>query len=318
MERRQIVVIGSGPAAFSAALYAARLSYSPLLIEGLPSKDMIPGGQLMYTTDIENYPGVYPPVTGPELMDRMREQAIHFGTEIRSDDVSWVDFSVRPFRLNCSYSDPVEAEAVIVATGARANWLGLENETRLARMGGGVSSCCVCDMPMRRGEKIVIVGGGDSMCTEVLHAVDLASEVVVVHRRDQFRAKGVLAERVLSQPKVRVQWNKEVVDVLGDDVISGVLLRDVIDGSEQVESCGGMFVAIGHTPNVGFLGGQLRLRENGYLWTHDNSTATSVEGVWGAGDCIDDRFRQAGTAVGLGIQSILEASEFLSLRSVNA
>jgi len=310
-----LVIIGSGPAAWTAAVYAARANLDPVVYEGEPSRDMIPGGQLMWTTDIENFPGFPEGVGGQELMDRMREQAVRFGTRVVGENIASVDFSRRPFRLKPSWSDEIEADAVIVATGARANWLGLENETRLAQTGGGVSACAVCDgaLPFFRDKVLAVVGGGDSAMEEATYLTKFASEVVIVHRREGFRASKVMADRALSHPKIRVEWNTQVADVLGDDFITGLRLRDTRTGEEREMEVGGLFVAIGHTPNTAFLEGQLELTPSGYVVTpHPWRTATTVEGVFAAGDVIDDYYRQAITSAGTGCMAALEAERWLA------
>jgi thioredoxin reductase (NADPH) len=310
----KVVIIGSGPAAWTAAIYAARANLSPLVFEGEPSRLMLPGGQLMFTTEIENYPG-FPHGTGPELMERMKEQAIQFETRVVAEDVVSVDFSTHPFRLQPNYSEPVEAWTVIVATGARANWLGLDSELRLAQMGGGVSACAVCDgaLPVFRDQRLAVVGGGDSAMEEALYLTKFAREVLIVHRRDEFRASKIMADRVLSNPKVRVLWNSEVTEVLGDDFVTGMRVKNTRTDEVRDVEIGGFFVAIGHTPNTGFLGGQLELHPSGYVKTAEAwRTVTSVEGVFAAGDVMDSYYRQAVTAAGTGCMAALEAERWLA------
>lgn len=317
--REKLVIIGSGPAAWTAAIYAARADLSPVVIEGEPSQTMLPGGQLMNTTEVENFPGFPAGITGPELMDRFREQALHFGTRVISELVTSVDFSKEPFTLNLSYSDPVQAMAVIVATGANAKWLGVPNEERLAQSGGGVSACAVCDaaLPIYRDQVLAVVGGGDTAMEEALYATKFAKEVLVIHRRDEFRASKVLADRVLSHPKIRVLWNKQVTEVLGYDQITGVRLADTVTGEHSEVEVGGLFVAIGHAPNTGFLGGQLELTPHGYIRTPIPwRTATSVPGVFAAGDVMDDFYRQAVTAAGTGCMAALDAERWLAQRGM--
>ena len=314
-----LVIIGSGPAAWTAAVYAARANLDPLVIEGEPSREMIPGGQLMFTTEIENFPGFPEGVDGQELMKRMKEQAVRFGTRTLGDDVASVDLSQRPFVLRPTWSPEVRAHAVIVATGARANWLGLENEARLAQSGGGVSACAVCDgaLPAFRDRRLVVVGGGDTAMEEATYLTKFAGEVVIVHRRDSFRASPVMQDRVLANPKVRVRWNSQVVDVLGGDFITGVRLRNTVTGEEEDLECGGLFVAIGHTPNTAFLQGQVELSPNGYVkLCQAFRTETSVPGVFGAGDVMDDYYRQAITAAGTGCMAALEAERWLAHHGV--
>jgi thioredoxin reductase (NADPH) len=309
-----VVIIGSGPAGWTAAIYAARANLSPLVIEGMGGTEMIPGGQLMFTTEVENFPGFPEGVDGQELMMRMKAQAERYGTRIVQDDVTDVDFQSRPLKLSTSYSGEFLAKTVIVATGARANWLGLENETRLARSGGGVSACAVCDgaLPAFRDQPLVVVGGGDSAMTEAEHLAKYASEVIIVHRRDELRASKMLADRVLAIPKVRVEWNSTVVDILGDEFVDGVRLKNTVTGEERDLACSGVFMAIGHTPNTAFLGDAVPLKETGYMIVEAGSTRTEIPGVFGAGDVMDDTYRQAVTAAGTGCMAALEAEKWLA------
>lgn len=314
-----LVIIGSGPAAWTAALYAARADLKPVVYEGEPSRDMIPGGQLMWTTDIENYPGFPDGLGGQDLMQRMRDQATNFGTRVITENIASVDFSGRPFRLETSGGATVEAKSVIVATGARANWLGLHNEERLARSGGGVSACAVCDgaLPFFRNKRLAVVGGGDSAMEEASYLSKYASEVVILHRRDAFRASAIMADRVLANPKIRVEWNTRVTDVTGEEFITGLQLEDTGSGERRAMEVGGLFVAIGHTPNTDFLDGQLALTEHGYVkMSMPWRTSTSVEGVFAAGDVMDDYYRQAVTAAGTGCMAALEAERWLSHHGV--
>ena len=315
--RRQaesLVVIGSGPAAWTAAIYAARANLEPLVFEGEAVREMIPGGQLMTTTEVENFPGFPEGVTGPELVDRIKAQALRFGARSLMENIQRVDFSERPFRLYPSYSEPVDAWSVIVATGARANWLGIPGEERLAQGGGGVSGCAVCDgaLPFYRGKRLAVVGGGDSAMEEALYLTKFAGEVLVVHRRDSWRASKVMAERVLSHPRITPVWNARPVAVLGDDVIQGLLVEDTITHERRSLDVGGLFVAIGHTPNTGFLQGQLALDAKGYVQVQPWRTATSIEGVFAAGDVMDSYYRQAITAAGTGAMAALEAERWLA------
>lgn len=314
-----LVIIGSGPAAWTAALYAARANLDPVVYEGEPSRDMIPGGQLMYTTDIENFPGFPEGIDAQDLMARMKAQAERFGTRVVGENIAEADFSTHPFRLKPSWSDEITAMAVIVATGARANWLGLENELRLAHSGGGVSACAVCDgaLPAFRDQVLAVVGGGDTAMEEASYLTKFAREVVLIHRRDSFRASKVMADRVLSNPKIRVEWNTQVADVLGDDFVTGLRLRDTRTGEEREMAVGGLFVAIGHTPNTAFLGDQLSLTPHGYVHTPTPwRTTTSVPGVFAAGDVMDDYYRQAITAAGSGCMAALEAERWLAHHGV--
>ncbi len=309
-----IVIIGSGPAAWTAAIYAARANLSPLVFEGEPVGTELPGGQLMLTTDIENFPGFAEAISGPDLMERMKVQAVHHGTRVVSELVARVDLSSKPFLVTPNYSAPVVAHTVIVATGAAATWLGLDNELRLATTGGGVSACAVCDgaIPFYRHKVLAVVGGGDTAMEEALYLTKFGSEVVIIHRRDTFRASKVMANRVLSHPKIRVLWNTQVTDVLGDDVITGVRLSDTQTGAESSLEVGGLFVAIGHKPNTTFLAGQLETTEHGYVKVAPWRTETSVPGVYAAGDVIDDYYRQAITSAGTGCMAALEAERWLS------
>lgn len=313
--RETLVIIGSGPAAWTAAIYASRANLDPVVYEGEVSRDMIPGGQLMWTTDIENFPGFPEAIGGQELMARMREQATKFGTRVISENIEAVNFKRHPFLLTSSTGVEFEALSVIVATGARANWMGLHNEERLARTGGGVSACAVCDgaLPFFRNKRLCVVGGGDSAMEEATYLSKYASEVSIIHRRDGFRASKVMADRVLSNPKIRVEWNSKVKDVLGDDFITGLRLEDTRTGEERDLECGGLFVAIGHTPNTAFLEGQLALEPSGYVVTPlPWRTCTSVDGVFAAGDVMDSYYRQAVTAAGTGCMAALEAERWLA------
>ena len=314
----KVVSIGSGPAAWTAAIYAARAKLNPLVFEGAPSREMIPGGQLMFTTEVENYPGFRDGVDGQTLMSEMRAQAVRFETRVVTEDIVEIDAGERPFRLRTSGGDEVYAHAVIVATGARANWLGLENEQRLAQQGGGVSACAVCDgaLPAFRDQVLAVVGGGDSAMEEAIYLTKFASEVVIIHRRDTFRASPILAERALANEKIRVEWNTIVTEVMGDDFVTAVRLQDTRTGEASELEVGGLFVAIGHTPNTGFLGDQLELDDAGYLVTPTPwRTQTSVDGIFAAGDVMDSYFRQAVTAAGTGCMAALEAERFLAHES---
>jgi thioredoxin reductase (NADPH) len=310
-----LVIIGSGPAAWTAAIYAARANLDPVVYEGEPSREMIPGGQLMWTTDIDNFPGFPEGVDGQGLMDRMKQQAVRFGTRVESENIASVDFSQRPFVLRPSWSEPIAAKAVIVATGARAIWLDVPNEARLAQTGGGVSACAVCDgaLPFFRDKVLAVVGGGDSAMEEATYLTKFAREVVIIHRRDAFRASKVMADRALNHPKIRVEWHSQVTEVIGDDEITGVRLRDTRTGEERTLEVGGLFVAIGHTPNTAFLDGQLATTQAGYIETPTSwRTETSVEGVFAAGDVIDEYYRQAITSAGSGCMAALEAERWLA------
>ena len=314
MKRESIVIIGSGPAAWTAAIYAARANLHPLVIEGEPSRTMIPGGQLMTTTEVENFPGFPDSVTGPELVERMKAQALRFETRSLVENVVSIDMSAQPFVVTPSYSEPIEALTVVIATGANARWLGIPNEERLAQMGGGVSACAVCDaaLPQYRNAQVAVIGGGDTAMEEALYTTKFASKVYVVHRRDEFRASKVMADRVLAHPKIEVLWNKRAIEVLGMNEIQGIRLQDTVSEEITDIDVGGMFVAIGHTPNTEFLNGQLELTAHGYIKTQPWRTATSVEGIFAAGDVMDDYYRQAITAAGTGCMAALEAERWLA------
>jgi len=309
-----VVIIGSGPAAWTAAIYAARANLRPLVFEGEPMGTELPGGQLMLTTDVENFPGFPAALSGPELMERMKAQAVHHGARVVSERVKAVACGDRPFVITPNYSPAIQAHAVIVATGAAAKWIGLPNEMRLAQSGGGVSACAVCDgaMPAYRNKRLAVVGGGDTAMEETMYLTKFASEVVVIHRRDSFRASKVMAKRVLEHPKVRVLWNTRVTDVLGDDAITGLALERVDSGETSTLEVGGLFVAIGHTPNTAFLNGQLATTPHGYIHVESWRTATSVEGIFAAGDVIDEYYRQAITSAGTGCMAALEAERWLA------
>ena len=313
--KESVVIIGSGPAGWTAAIYAARASLDPVVYEGQGSRTMIPGGQLMFTTEVENYPGFPDGVNGIEMMMAFKNQALRFDTRVVSEDIVSVDFSRRPFKLESSGGTTVEAQTVIVATGANARWLGLPNEERLAQSGGGVSACAVCDgaLPHFRDQVVAVVGGGDSAMEDALYLTKFASEVLVVHRRDELRASQIMQDRARENPKIRFLWNKTVTEVLGDDVITGLSLKDTVTGEETGVDVGGLFVAIGHTPNTAFLGDQVQLKDNGYIhMPHPWRTETSVPGVFAAGDVMDDYYRQAVSAAGTGCMAALDAERFLS------
>jgi thioredoxin reductase (NADPH) len=308
------VIIGSGPAAWTAAVYAARANLSPLVFEGEPVGTEIPGGQLMLTTDIENFPGFPEGVTGPELMERMKAQALRYDTRVRSELVTSVDLSQHPFVINSSYGETVHALTLVVATGAKAKWIGLPSEMRLAQQGGGVSACAVCDgaLMFYRNKRLAVVGGGDTAMEEALYLTKYASEVIIIHRRDKFRASKVMSDRVSGHAKVRVIWNAQVVEVHGDKEITGVTLEDTVTGGKSQLELGGLFIAIGHEPNTKFLDGQLELTQHGYIKVDAWRTATSVPGVFAAGDVIDDYYRQAISSAGTGCMAALEAERWLA------
>jgi thioredoxin reductase (NADPH) len=314
MRRENIVIIGSGPAAWTAAVYAARANLSPVVYEGEPMRTMLPGGQLMTTTEVENFPGFPEGITGPELVEQMRRQAVRFGTRIVSENVASVEVAHHPFVVRPNYSESVEALTLVLATGANAKWLMVPNEERLAQIGGGVSACAVCDaaLPVYRNQVLAVVGGGDTAMEEALYTTKYARQVFIIHRRSEFRASKVMADRVLAHPKIKVLWNKRVIEVIGMEAIKGVRLEDTVTGAVSDMEVGGLFIAIGHTPNTEFLNGQLELTPHGYLKVKPWRTATSVDGVFAAGDVMDDHYRQAITAAGTGCMAALEAERWLA------
>jgi len=303
----KVLIIGSGPAGLTAAIYAARADLEPLMIEGMER-----GGQLMITTDVENFPGFPDGVMGPDLMEQMRKQAERFGTRIISSDVTAVDFSKRPFTVNVD-SDEYTAHSIIISTGASARWLGVEGEERLR--GFGVSACATCDGFFFRDKELLVIGGGDTALEEALFLTKFASKVTVVHRRDEFRASPIMADRVLDHPKIDVLWDTVVDEILGDDLVAGARLRNVKTNELTDFAAEGVFVAIGHTPNTKVFDGHLDLDSDGYLLTEPGTTRTSVEGVFAAGDVTDKVYRQAVTAAGMGCQAALDAQHWLQDRS---
>jgi thioredoxin reductase (NADPH) len=303
-----IVIIGSGPAGYAAAIYAARAMRKPLIIEGLQ-----PGGQLTITTDVENYPGYAEVVQGPWMMDQMRAQATHVGAEIVADTIMSADLSRRPFLLAGDSGRTYGADALIIATGAKARWLGLESEKRLA--GGGVSACATCDGFFYRGKEVVVVGGGNTAVEEALFLTNFATKVTLIHRRDQLRAEKILQERLFAHPKIQVVWNSAVEEILGDGappVVVGVRVRDLQTGAERTLACDGFFVAIGHEPQTSLFAGQLAMKPGGYLIVEPGTAKTDIPGVFAAGDVADDTYRQAVTAAGMGCMAALDAERFLS------
>ncbi|MBN2530046.1 MAG: thioredoxin-disulfide reductase [Deltaproteobacteria bacterium] len=301
---RNVVIIGGGPAGYTAAIYAARAAASPLLIEGFE-----PGGQLMTTTEIENFPGFEESIAGPELMNRMKAQAGRVGTEFLTDAVESVDLSNRPFRVKTNTGE-VLAKTLIIATGAKAKWLGIESEQKF--MGRGVSACATCDGFFYRGKEVAVVGGGDTACEEAIYLTNHATKVYLVHRRDELRASKIMADRLLANPKIEPVWYSMVDEILGDDSgVTGVRLKSTKDGSTKDLAIDGIFMAIGHQPMVDFLGGQLELTATGNIKTAPDSTKTSVKGVFAAGDVQDSVYRQAVTAAGTGCMAAIEATRLL-------
>ena len=315
IRKETLVIVGSGPAAWTAAIYAARADLEPLVYEGSFSRTMIPGGQLMFTTEIENYPGFPEGITGQKMMMDFKDQAERFGTRVITEEIARVDLTERPFRLWSGAGEEIEARTVIIATGANARWIGLPNEERLAQSGGGVSACAVCDgaLPHFRDRVIAVVGGGDSAMEDALYMTKFASEVVVIHRRDELRASKIMQQRAFDNDKIRMAWNTVVTDVVGDDEITALKLKDTVTGEERELEVGGLFVAIGHTPNTAFLADQVDLKDNGYVATPVSwRTETSVPGVFAAGDVMDDYYRQAVSAAGTGCMAALEAERWLA------
>jgi thioredoxin reductase (NADPH) len=309
---RKVIIIGSGPAGHTAGIYASRANLQPLLFEGMV-RGGIPGGQLMITNDVENYPGFPAKVTGPDLMAAFREQCVHQGCEIRTEDVNRVDFSSRPFRIWAG--DPeveYQAEAVIIATGAQAKWLNIPTEVELK--GRGVSACAVCDGAFFRNQEVAIVGGGDTAMEEAMYLSGLCSKVTVVHRRGEFRASKAMQTRVLENKKIEVAWWSEIAEIHdpAKGEVTGVTLRDTRDGATRELAVTGVFVAIGHTPNTDLFEGQLTLHDNGYIKTEPGSARTSVPGVFAAGDVQDFVYRQAVTAAGSGCMAALDAERWLA------
>ena len=337
----KVIIIGSGPAGWTAAIYAARANLQPLVYAGRPHSFpslVLPGGQLMLTTEVENFPGFPHGVTGPTLMADLEQQAVRFGTRIVTDDglnpdvsnpddghsakyhdCKAVQLPSHPFKVIGENDTVYLAHTVILATGATANWIGLENEQRLARSGGGVSACAICDgaMPMFRGKELAVVGGGDSAIEEATYLTKFAGKVYLIHRRDQLRASKIMVRRATENPKIEILWNRTVLDVLGDKAITGVRLKDVKTGSESTLPLSGLFMAIGHTPATAFLKGQLELDGKGYIKLKDPyRTTTSVDGVFAAGDVADSVYRQAVTAAGMGCKAAIDAERWLAERGI--
>jgi thioredoxin reductase (NADPH) len=304
-ETRDVVILGSGPAGYTAALYAARANLKPLVLKGLEA-----GGQLMLTTDVENYPGFADGILGPELMDAMEKQAARFEAEILPVTATKVDLSQRPFRIWAG-EDEYRAETLIVSTGASAKWLGVPGEDVLR--GRGVSACATCDGFFFRDRELVVVGGGDTAMEEASFLTKFASKVTIVHRRDAFRASKIMQERVLANPKVEVVWNAVVTEIVGEDAVTGVRVMDTVTGDEREMATDGVFMAIGHTPNTSLFAGQIELNENGYVVVEEPTTKTNVPGVFAAGDVTDVIYRQAVTAAGQGCKAAIDAERFLEM-----
>jgi len=336
----KVVIIGSGPAGWTAAIYAARANLQPLVFPGRAAgKDLMPGGQLMLTTDVENFPGFPRGIMGPEMMHLIYHQAMRFGTRVVTDDgiktieelsdetlykafqnVASVDLSKRPFHVVGDGGMEIDAQSVIIATGAKANWLGLENEQRLAQSGGGVSACAVCDgaLPMFRDQELAVVGGGDSAVEEASYLTKFASKVYMIVRRDELRASKIMADRAKNNDKIEILWNTQVQDVLGDDVISGLKLINTQTNETYEQSVKGLFLAIGHTPITSFLDGQLPTDDAGYIQLEDPyRSTTAVEGCFVAGDVADHVYRQAVTAAGMGCKAAIDAERWLAEQGID-
>ncbi len=304
----RLVVIGAGPAAYTAAIYAARALLKPLVLAGFE-----PGGQLMTTTDVENYPGFAEPIQGPWLMEQMRAQAENVGARVEGEHVTALELGRRPFLVRCDSGRTLMADAIILATGAKAKWLGIDSEASFK--GFGVSACATCDGFFFRGKRVAVIGGGNTAVEEALHLSNLAAHVTVVHRRNSFRAEKILSERLAARHNVSIRWNSAVEAVVGEPPPRGVTairLKHVVTGALDELAVDGVFVAIGHEPASELVRGQVELKANGYVQTAPGSTATSVEGVFAAGDVADDIFRQAVTAAGLGCMAALEAERWLA------
>lgn len=338
----KLVILGSGPAGWTAAIYAARANLNPLVFAGRPKQiptTILPGGQLMLTTEVENYPGFPHGVTGPKMMAYFEQQAVRFGTRIQTDDgqnpdvsnpddghsykyhdCAKVDLKSRPFKVWGEDDVMIQAHAVIIATGATANWLNQPNEQRLAQSGGGVSACAVCDgaLPVFRDKELGVVGGGDSAVEEATYLTKFAKKVYMIHRRDELRASQIMQQRAKNNSKIEFKWNQQVIDVLGDKMITGVRLQDTQTRKESELPLGGLFMAIGHTPASAFLEGQLELDAKGYIILKDPyRTTTSVEGVFAAGDVADAVYRQAVTAAGMGCKAAIDAERWLAEQGVH-
>lgn len=316
MKHSKIVIIGSGPAGYTAALYAARANLAPILFEGFYTGE--PGGQLMSTTEVENYPGFPEGITGPELMHKFKAQAERFGTLIITDDVTKINFKSHPFEIHSSVLN-CTADSIIIATGATAKRLPIQGTNDDQFWQKGVTACAVCDgaMPIFRNRPLYVIGGGDSACEEALFLTKYGSKVYLVHRRDQLRASKIMAERALRHPKIEPVWDSEIVNVGGTDVVQNVMIKNLKTGQETQHEAGGVFFAVGHHPNTTFLDGAIELHDNGYVKIKPGTCQTNIEGVFAAGDCQDYTYRQAITAAGSGCMASLEAERWLSSKDIH-
>ena len=319
----RVVIVGSGPAGWTAAIYAARANLNPVVYVGVPATNpapVLPGGQLMLTTEVENYPGFPHGVTGPEMMAKFREQAERFGTRVVDANIEKCDFSRRPFALTDSDGKVVHAQSVIISTGATANWLGHPNELRLAMNGGGVSACAVCDgaLPAYRNQPLAVVGGGDTAMEETSYLTKFASKVYVIHRRDTLRASKSMQDRVLSNPKVEMVWNSAVEDIVGDTHLEAVVVKDMNTGATRRLDVKGLFIAIGHSPATKFLQGSgIEFDDKGYVLLRTRGSYTNIPGVFAAGDVADQHYRQAITASGMGCQAAIDCERWLAEQGVH-
>lgn len=306
---RNLIIVGSGPAGLTAALYAGRAGLNPLVVSG-----PLPGGLLTQTTDVENYPGFPEAVNGYELMMKMQEQAGRFNVDFQSDAVESAELAMGgPHRLHLSSGETLECRALIIAAGSSPRWLGLESEE--AFKGRGVSACATCDGAFYRGLPVAVIGGGDSAMEEALFLTRFASEVTVIHRRDKLRASKIMAERAEKNPKIRFVWNSAVTEIFGKDDVDGIRVKNVATGEERTLACKGVFVALGHVPSTKAFAGQLNMDESGYIELQNNTSYTSVEGVFAAGDCADKRYRQAITAAGTGARAAIDAERWLEMKN---
>ena len=306
---RNLIIVGSGPAGLTAALYAGRAGLNPLVVSG-----PLPGGLLTQTTDVENYPGFPEAVNGYELMMKMQEQAGRFNVDFQSDAVESAELAMGgPHCLHLSSGETLECRALIIAAGSSPRWLGLESEE--AFKGRGVSACATCDGAFYRGLPVAVIGGGDSAMEEALFLTRFASEVTVIHRRDKLRASKIMAERAEKNPKIRFVWNSAVTEIFGKDDVDGIRVKNVATGEERTLACKGVFVALGHVPSTKAFAGQLNMDESGYIELQNNTSYTSVEGVFAAGDCADKRYRQAITAAGMGARAAIDAERWLEMKN---